>query len=138
MKKIKHFSKIIALSLLLALLLPTVIGAALPPTVSPQYTNVYDASCEFIFDQDFWGISCRIIGMPKCTITATLTLYLVMSGGNEVAQVSYNYTATSLLSVMEAYDNFYAGFIYKLKLDAIVVCNGIRETITEEVTMVSP
>lgn len=138
MKQTKRIISITATVLALILLLPTALSAALPPTVSPMYENVLSVSCDIKFDSTPNTLAAHITGKPGCTINATLTLYLVILGRNEVVQESYNYTATSVLSVSEVYENFMAGSIYKLQLSATVTYNGVSETVTDEVTAMSP
>lgn len=130
--KIKNHIRILLISLVVFILLPTVALAALPPTVEPQWTNTKGVGCNIIISGNKGTISASITGFTGTTVQASVLFYKIKNGvrtdlysASSPANNTMPFAAFSYAFTPES------GATYYLYLSGVVSRNGIDEEISD-------
>jgi hypothetical protein len=130
--KIKNHIRILLISLVVFMLLPTIALAALPPAVEPQWTNTKSVGCNIIISGSKGSISASITGYTGTTVQASVLFYKIKNGvrtdlysastpeNNSLPIAAFTYAFTPE-----------SGATYYLYLSGVVSRNGINEEISD-------
>lgn len=138
MKNKKRISLIIV-SLVCTLLFPTMVSAALPPTVEPQWANTNTVVCGIVVTSEGATARASITGKNGTYVEATATLYKIK---DDVPTIIY--TASTPENNPMPFASFTyefapeSGATYFLVLRGTVSKNGVEDVIEESDTAAFP
>lgn len=128
--KIKKRIRFVFIMLVMVLLLPTAVSAALPPSSEIQWDNTAVVTCEVIITGNSATASASITGKAGTTVRAWATLYEIIDGTGSI--IYYEETPeNNQLPIASFLYSFTpkSGATYYLVMDGVVSQNGVDETI---------
>ena len=130
--KIKLYVRFILVSLLIALLLPITMLAALPPAMEVQWQNTQRVSCNIFVSGNLASASASITAYVGATVDAYARLYKIKDGiGTDIYYETtpddnpYSFASFGCDFTPES------GATYYLNLYGTVTLNGVSETIRD-------
>lgn len=128
--KIQKSIRIVLAILVVVLLLPTTVSAALPPSVEIQWENTAVVTCEVIIIGNIGVVDASITGNDGTTVRAWATLYEIIDGSGSI--IYYEETPENNPYPFASFGYEFtpkSGATYYLVLDGVVSKNGVDETI---------
>jgi hypothetical protein len=123
--------RIIPIILVLSMLLPMAVSAALPPSMEIQWKNTQSLTCEIIILGNLGTVNASIIGCPGSTIEAEATLYKIVNGISTTIYTETVQTTTFPVARFVHEFEVESGVSYYLILWGMVSKNGVDEEICD-------
>lgn len=128
--KIQNHIRLVLVMLVMVLLLPTTVSAALPPSSEIQWDNTAVVTCEVIITGNSATASASITGKAGSTVRAWATLYEIIDGSGSI--IYYEQTPeNNQLPIASFLYSFtpVSGATYYLVMGGVVSKNGVDESI---------